>query len=68
MQRRLLDTTGIAPTAWRWAWAGALIGLVLAMLAFAPARWLAALVQQASSGHVLLSQCPGAARRADLAT
>ena len=54
MQRRLLDATGIAPTAWRWAWAGALVGLVLAVLAFAPARWLAALLQQASGGHVLL--------------
>lgn len=54
MQRTLPAAPGPAPTAWRWAWAGALVGLALALLAFAPARWLAALVQQASAGHVLL--------------
>ncbi|MGV8803958.1 MAG: type II secretion system protein N [Polaromonas sp.] len=54
MQRRLSAAPGPATTAWRWAWAGALVGLLLALLIFAPARWLAALVQQASAGHVLL--------------
>ncbi len=34
--------------------AGALAGLILALLVFAPARWLATLVQQASGEHVLL--------------
>jgi general secretion pathway protein N len=35
--------------------AGALAGLTLALLVFAPARWLAALIQQASNGHVVLA-------------
>ena len=39
---------------WRWAIAGALAGLLLALAVFAPARWLAALVQQATGEHVLL--------------
>ena len=44
--------TGSPP--WRWAIAGALVGLILALAVFAPARWLATLVQQASGAHVLL--------------
>lgn len=40
---------------WRWAAAGALGGLVLALGLFAPARWLAALVLQASGGHAVLA-------------
>jgi general secretion pathway protein N len=39
---------------WRWAQAGALIGLLLAVVLFAPARWLTALVQQASGERVML--------------
>lgn len=39
---------------WRWAIAGAIAGLILALGVYAPARWLAALVQQASGEHVLL--------------
>lgn len=39
---------------WRWAWAGAFAGLMLATVLFAPARWLAALVQQASGEQVML--------------
>ena len=35
--------------------AGALAGLMLALLVFAPARWLAALVRQASGAHVVLA-------------
>ncbi len=41
-------------TPWRWAVAGALAGLIAALVLFAPARWLAALVRQASGGQVLL--------------
>lgn len=47
--------TGSIRAPWRWAMAGALAGLMLALLVFAPARWLAALIQQASSGHVVLA-------------
>lgn len=44
-----------ATAPWRWAVAGALGGLVLAFVLFAPARWLAALVLQASGGHAVLA-------------
>lgn len=47
-------TTGDAATPWRWALAGALTGLLLATLLFAPARWLAALIQQASGERIML--------------
>ncbi len=45
----------LATAPWRWAAAGALGGLVLALVLFAPARWLAALVLQASGGHAVLA-------------
>ena len=46
--------TGHASAPWRWALAGALVGLALAVVLFAPARWLAALVRQASDEQILL--------------
>jgi len=46
-------------TPWRWALAGGLLGLALSMVLFAPARWLSALVQQASRGQVLLLDTRG---------
>ncbi|OIP16632.1 MAG: general secretion pathway protein GspN [Comamonadaceae bacterium CG2_30_59_20] len=48
-----------AVTPWRWALSGALLGLLLSTLVFAPARWLSALVQRASAGQVLLQQASG---------
>ena len=39
---------------WRWAAFGLLAGLLLALVVFAPARWLGALVQQASGEQLLL--------------
>ncbi|MDR0274251.1 MAG: type II secretion system protein N [Burkholderiaceae bacterium] len=44
---------------WRWAWAGALIGLALTLLAQAPARWLAATVERASGQVVQLADPQG---------
>lgn len=44
---------------WRWAWLGAGMGLVLATVLWAPARWLAAAVAQASQGQVQLRQARG---------
>ncbi len=44
---------------WRWAVAGVLLGLILAAIAFAPARWLAGWVQGASSGQVSLLDAQG---------
>ena len=55
MQHTLSAATRFASPPWRWALAGGLVGLVLALLVFAPARWLAALVQQASGGHIVLA-------------
>ena len=43
-----------APAAFA-AWAGALVGLAVALLLFAPARWLTRSVEDASAGHLLLS-------------
>ena len=44
---------------WPWAWLGALVGLLLALALFAPARWLGQLVGSATSGHVLLEEARG---------
>lgn len=44
-----------APKPWRWAVTGALTGLLLALLLFAPARWLAALLRQASAEQLVLA-------------
>lgn len=44
---------------WSWALAGGAVGLVLALVLFAPARWLAAAVERATGGHVLLAEARG---------
>jgi general secretion pathway protein N len=44
---------------WTWAAAGALLGIVAALVFFAPARWLASAVEQATGGHVVLAQARG---------
>jgi general secretion pathway protein N len=44
---------------WAWAFAGLLSGLLLALVLFAPARWLASGVKQASAGHLLLDDPRG---------
>lgn len=55
MMRRLPSPAAShGATPWRWALAGALTGLLLATVLLAPARWLAALVQQASDAQVIL--------------
>ena len=43
----------------RWAAAGAVVGLLGALLAFAPASWLAAGVAQATRQHLLLAEAQG---------
>ena len=48
-----------ADVPWRWAAAGAVLGLVLVLVLAAPARWLAAVVAQASGGRVLLAEPAG---------
>lgn len=47
------------PSPWGWAAAGALAGLTVALLLFAPARWLTAALQQASSGRLILAEPRG---------
>jgi general secretion pathway protein N len=44
---------------WSWAVAGTLVGVLFALVANAPARWLAAGVAQATSGQVLLAETRG---------
>ncbi len=44
---------------WRWASAGALIGLILATLAFAPARWLTQVLETAFDERVVFDDTQG---------
>ncbi len=44
---------------WRWAMLGALAGLVTALLAYAPATWLATALSEASAGRVQLIEPRG---------
>lgn len=44
---------------WSWAAAGLLLGLLLALILFAPARWLASGLRGASAGRVLLDDSRG---------
>jgi general secretion pathway protein N len=44
---------------WGWAVGGAALGLLLAIVVFAPARWLAAAVERGSGEHVQLSDVRG---------
>lgn len=48
---------------WRWAWLGAGLGLVAAVLVWAPARWLIWGVTQASQDRVLLESARGSVWR-----
>ncbi|MES2634474.1 MAG: type II secretion system protein N [Pseudomonadota bacterium] len=50
----------LAPrSSWGWAAGGAALGLVFALLWFAPARWLAGAVESATEGRVVLSDPRG---------
>lgn len=44
---------------WAWAWAGLLAGGVLALMLFAPARWLASGIAWATEGRVVLEDARG---------
>lgn len=44
---------------WGWALAGAVVGLALATVLFAPARWLALAVKSATGGHVQMPDAQG---------
>lgn len=47
------------PVPWSWALAGTVMGAVAALLLFAPARWLAALVAWGTQGHLVLEDARG---------
>lgn len=44
---------------WLWAFAGAQLGLVASVLLFAPAQWLAAGLERATGGRLLLNEARG---------
>jgi general secretion pathway protein N len=44
---------------WAWAGAGVALGLLLAILLFAPARWLTRAVERATEGRVVLADARG---------
>jgi general secretion pathway protein N len=48
----------VTPAA-RWAWGGAVLGAAAALAAFAPARWAAWALVQASEGRVVLGHAQG---------
>lgn len=50
---------GAQPGVWRWALAGAVLGLLGALLLAAPASWVQQAVQAASQGRVLLREVQG---------
>lgn len=56
---RKAPTTRVPRTAWGWALAGAVAGTLPALVAFAPAHWLADGVASATQGRVLLQQARG---------
>lgn len=57
--RTLAGGRGAVRTPWSWAFAGLLLGAVLGSVMFAPARWLAGGLRQASQGQVLLEETRG---------
>ncbi len=54
-----LPTTAAPRAAWGWALAGAALGVLPAMVVFAPAHWLTQVVTHATNGQVLLQQTRG---------
>ena len=58
-RRRPMRTSLHPHTPWGWAMGGVVLGVLLSVLVFAPARWLAAAVRQASNGQVLLEGAQG---------
>lgn len=57
MARPKRDPWPAAP--WSWAWSGLVLGLLLALVLFAPARWLGSALDRASTGRVLLDDPRG---------
>lgn len=54
-----MSTPATAVSSRRWALGGALVGMLIAMAVWAPARWLASAVQQASHDQIRLDLARG---------
>lgn len=54
-----LDRPRSSAAVWAWAFAGGVVGTVLAALMFAPAQWLARAVNAVAQGRMLLSDSTG---------
>lgn len=54
LSRRSADERPSGAGGWRWAIAGLLLGIVAALVLFAPARWLAAGLSEATQGRLVL--------------
>ena len=63
MARTFRTPRTVREAPWSWAVAGGALGLVAAVIFFAPARWLAAGVEGATAGHVLLADARGSVWR-----
>jgi general secretion pathway protein N len=60
MQRKSSTSRNPAVAApWGWAVAGAVLGVLIAIVLFAPARWLGNVISQASAGQVQLIEPQG---------
>ncbi len=63
MAARHSEKKAISTSHWQWVASGVLTGVVLAMLMFPPARWLAAGVHKATSGQLSLPDAQGSVWR-----
>ncbi|TFY97308.1 type II secretion system protein N [Ramlibacter rhizophilus] len=59
MARPLAAAVPTPPAPWAWAFVGALCGLVVALVLFAPARWMADALARATGGQFLLENPRG---------
>ena len=57
MARQIRDSWPAAP--WAWAWSGLALGVLLALVLFAPARWLADGLGRATAGRIVLDDPSG---------
>lgn len=53
------SVTSASPSPWAWAAGGAALGLLAALVLFAPAQWLAGQVQAATRGRIVLNEPRG---------
>lgn len=56
---RRVPKRNAAAAPWGWAASGVVLGVLLCLLVFAPARWLGGWLQQASGGQLVLQEARG---------